>query len=247
MHRRITRAFLTASAAGAALATLGFAGVSAAGAATAPAVHKVYTNSTAGYAAGGQWRFRYIETSVKIPARQPVAGNNATLDVALTSPQIDVAAITVAAGGGAGSVTYVDSGYTNGEFHLSPSIGDVVKVSVYRDVRAHRDYLTATNLRTGRTQTVGVTTSSKIVYRSASLTSTVINSQVEPRASDIRLWAPQNTKITNYSGTHGSVFGPWETLKLIDTRTGTATGKVVLSPSYPWNNGKNFGIWLRHR
>lgn len=175
-----------------------------------------------------------------------MAGNNATLDVALTSPQIDVAVITVAAGGGAGSIRYVDSGYADGAFRLSPSIGDVVKVSVYRNVKAHRDYLTATNLRTGRTQTVAVTTSSKIVYRSASLTSTIINSQAEPPASDVRLWAPQNTKITNYSGTHGSVFGPWETLRLIDTRTGTAAGKVVLSPSYPWNDGKNFGIWLRH-
>ncbi len=246
MHRRITRAFLAASAAGAALATLGFAGVSAAGAATAPAVHKVYTNSTAGYATGGGWRFRYIETSVKIPARQPVAGNNATLDVALSAPQVDVAVITVAAGGGAGSVTYVDSGYTNGEFHLSPSVGDVVKVSVYREVKAHRDRFTATNLATGRTQTVVVNTSSAIVYRHAQLSSTIDNGKVVTPANDVRLWAPQNTIVTSYSGNRGSVFGPWETSKLIDTTTGTSAGKVVLSPSYPWNNGKNFGIWLRH-
>jgi len=44
-------------------------------------------------------------------------------------------------------------------------------------------------------------------------------------------------------GTHRTIFGPWNTYRTFGTRGAHASGTVVLRPSYPSNNGHNFGIW----
>lgn len=51
--------------------------------------------------------------------------------------------------------------------------------------------------------------------------------------------------MTTYSGVHGTLLGPWTTYQVIDTTTGTAAGAVVISSPVLWNNGQNFGVWLR--
>lgn len=62
-----------------------------------------------------------------------------------------------------------------------------------------------------------------------------------------RLSRKSGAKLTTYTGIHGTVTGPWQTSQLIQTSTGTASGKVLRSPSGLWHGGANFGIWLRHR
>jgi hypothetical protein len=55
----------------------------------------------------------------------------------------------------------------------------------------------------------------------------------------------RNADETSYNGTHGTLYGPWPTVKFIDTTTGTVAGNVVMYPSSPSNSGHNFGIWLK--
>jgi hypothetical protein len=64
-------------------------------------------------------------------------------------------------------------------------------------------------------------------------------------SSATRLWAFKDTRLTTYSGTHGTIFGPWGTRRIIGTRGSEPTGKVVLWPSYPWNGGHKLGVWWR--
>ena len=59
------------------------------------------------------------------------------------------------------------------------------------------------------------------------------------------LWAFTDTTLTSYSGYHGAILGPWNTIRIIATRSGTSAGKVVLWPTWPWNNAHNFGVWWR--
>jgi hypothetical protein len=65
--------------------------------------------------------------------------------------------------------------------------------------------------------------------------------------ADTRTWKVAGTHLTTYTGTHGTVTGPWQTSQMIATTDGTANGAVVMSPSGLWNQDRNFGIWLRHR
>jgi len=63
--------------------------------------------------------------------------------------------------------------------------------------------------------------------------------------STTRLWAFKGTLLTSYNGTHGAIFGTWDTYRVFGTRGGTPAGKLVLWPDYPWNNSHDFGIWWR--
>lgn len=247
MHRAITRAFLAVATAGAAFTALAFTGAGLAGASTHAAIPAIYNQGSAGYVTGVAWRIRYAETSVTIPAAQSTAGNNATAAIALVADTGGyLATITVTPGGGAGSLGYLDRQFAHGTFHLSPSVGDVVKISIYRDRAGNSDYFTATNLRTGRVQTVGVITSAAVVYNHAALQAAIDNTKVVTPPADVRLWVFKNSRLTSYDGTRGTLFGPWTLQQLVDTTNGTATGAVVMSPSYPSNAGQNFGVWLRH-
>jgi hypothetical protein len=41
------------------------------------------------------------------------------------------------------------------------------------------------------------------------------------------------------------MIGNWTTSEVIDTSNGGASGHVMFSPSFLFNNGGNFGAWLR--
>ena len=84
-------------------------------------------------------------------------------------------------------------------------------------------------------------------YTQASFDATIQNSKVRNPVHDIQLWAFSNSRLTNYSGHRYTILGPWTTLEFIDTTTGTAHGKVVMSSSSLRNGGRDFGIYLRHR
>jgi Protein of unknown function (DUF664) len=155
------------------------------------------------------------------------------------------ATILVSAGGGPGTVEWSAPGQPSvGTFALSPKVGDRLAANIFYDQNGHT-ILTATDITQGITKTVRITTGS-IVYNAITLFSSA-NNNPPPPAADTRIWKVADTRQTTYTGTHGTVTGPWQTSPRIATTDGTATGKVVLSPSALWNQGQNFGIWLRHR
>jgi len=245
----VTRRVCAASAAGVAVITLGFTGVGAAGAASSaaqPAGPPVYTTSQAGYVTGGRY-FRFISTTVRVPYLQYQSGSNGSAEVVLGSRVGPPATLRVAAGGGTGSLSYTWSSGT--QFHtghlygVAPVPGDLLRLSVYYDRQGH-DFFTATEITEGVSQTTRVDVV-PVVYTAAEATGVVNNATVVAPRADTRLWAFSGTRVTTYSGVHGTLLGPWTTHQVIDTTTGTPAGVVVISSPVLWNNGQNFGAWLR--
>jgi hypothetical protein len=73
-----------------------------------------------------------------------------------------------------------------------------------------------------------------------------VDNSVTPPAADKLLWRFTDSRLTTYSGVHGTVLGPWTTSKIVVTTTSTASGTVVASPTGLSNGGRDFGVWLRH-
>jgi hypothetical protein len=250
--KRLIRKLCAAAAVGVTVTTVGFAGAGAdaAGAAsTAPRATGplMYTTSQAGYVTGGGRLFRFVATTVVVPYLQFQAGNNGSAEVALGSRVGPPATLTVAAGGGTGSISYVWSSGT--EFHtghlygVAPAPGDLLRLSVYYDRLGH-DFFTATDTTQGVSQTARVDVV-PVVYTSAEAAGVIDNTTVAAPKADTRLWAFSSTRVTTYTGVRGTLLGPWTTNQVIDTTTGTSAGAVVISSPVLWNNGQNFGVWLR--
>ena len=245
MFNRISRG-LGAIIAGAALAALGLPQPGAVGAVTAGTKvmnSPVYDTTWSGYQASGRW-FRFISTTVTIPPRIIPARNRGTAAIMLSqaATRSPSAAIKATPGGGPGSVTWVAYGHASGTFRLSPRPGDRVALSLYYN-RKGTDYFTATDLTQGITRTAGAAVG-RVVYREA-LLGVAVTGTVSPPRADIRLWQFTGSHLTTYTGDRGTVTGPWLTSALTATTDGTAKGAIKASPSYLWNNGQNFGVWLR--
>jgi hypothetical protein len=245
MRRHIIRA-LSAATAGIALFTLGFAGAGSAAAAGAPSLGPlVYTTNDVGYVATGQL-FRFVSASVTVPAAIPSgsATTNMIITLGNANPINHVRyGLLVRPGGGSGSV-----GWTNGQsvtpIPLSPGIGDQLQISVYYNQGNGYIYFTTADVTQGVTRTVQVHVGNPQLNE-ARLTGNAEGGLVAPPAADTRLWAVSGARLTTDTGTHGTVTGPWQTSKIIQTVTGTAASTVIRSPSGLWNGGANFGVWLR--
>jgi hypothetical protein len=247
---RFARRVLTAAAVGAlALTTMGSAGDAAGAAAGAPQSlgppsYDGVSSYDAGYTARGRW-FRFVSATLTVAARtvaDPLHSLNGGADIAL-SGRPGGAVISVAPGGGTGSIWWAASYHGQLPFRLAPRVGDRLALSIFYDQRGH-DYFTVTDITGGATQTVRVTVGDAI-YSQASLTASVDPAVTPPPAADTRLWAFTGTRLTTYTGAHGTLLGPWTTSALIDTSTGTSSGRVAASPSGLSNNDQDFGIWLR--
>jgi hypothetical protein len=247
MYRRIARVVFAAAAAGAVIATFGLAGAGTAGAATAP-VPVVYGNHYAGYdtAYNGNWRFRYVATTLPVKACRIAPSKNPDAEAQLWSAKW-LAVVAVSCNGGAGSVGfYVDKSATThvqGAFRLSPRVGDRLRISISRNVPGHQDSLTVTDLRTGRSQTVRVTTSAAVVYHHAFVGSFIDrNADVMPLpATSKLLWTFQNSRVITYGGVRGTLLGPWTTFKEIDR---TSAGATVMYPGTLSSSGTSFSTNL---
>jgi hypothetical protein len=130
-----------------------------------------------------------------------------------------------------------------GHFQLSPSVGDVLRISVFRNTAACRDEFTATNTRTNNTKTVTVATPCRVIYRHAQpgATLTDISGTWSPPAANVRLWEFRNVAITSYNGTHGTICGPWPSGKHLAAPVIT----VRMIPSDPSNSCRNFSVLLK--
>jgi hypothetical protein len=219
-----------------------------AGAATG-SVRVVYGNHYAGYdtAYFDNWRFRYVATTVTVEACRIAPSKNPDAETQLWSGTRWLAAIEVFCNGGAGSVGfYVDKSATThaqGAFRLSPRVGDRLRISISRNVPGHQDSLTVTNLRTGRSQTVLVTTSTAVVYHHAFVGSYIDrNADVLPLpATGKLLWIFRNSRVVTYGGVRGTFVGPWTTVKEIDRTSASVT---VMYPGDLFSGGASFSTYL---
>jgi hypothetical protein len=244
------RAVCAAVAAAAALTTAGLAGAAApALAVTRSPLLTWYNTEHAGYMAANRW-FRFASTTLTVPPRIVPQDNSgdAVIELHATCPgqcSPPFAEILVEPGGGPGSISYQGL-LTGGTFQVSPQVGDHLTVSVYYDRQGH-DYFTATDLEQQTTQTIQLPAGPpNLVYDHAELHAEVIG-DVTPPAADTRLWKFTGTRLTTYTGVHGTVQGPWQLTQFIKTTDGFYTGAVVASPSALRNGGQNFSVWLRHR
>ena len=254
MSGRIARMIFGTAVAGAVIAALGLTTAGAAHAATRRA-QGVYANHSAGYdhyagydtASSNNWLFRFVVTTVPVQACRIAPDKNPAAVVQLWSGTTWLAVIAIFCNGGAGSVDfYADKSATThaeGAFRLSPRVGDRLRLSISRNVPGHQDSLTATDLRTGQSQTVRVTTSAAVAYHHAFLGS-FINSNADvmplPAASEL-LWTFQNTRVVSNSGINGTLFGPWATGVETDQ---TSAGVTVMYPGTLSSNGASFSTYL---
>ena len=277
-RRRIARPILVAAAAGAVIATFGWAAAGTAGAATgsvrvvhghpvagydtasgstaagtagaaARSVRVFYNNHGAGYdtAYFDNWRFRFVATTVPVAACQIAPSKNPDAETQLWGGTKWFAAIAVFCNGGAGGIGFYDqessTTQASGVFRLSPRVGDRLRISISRNVAGHQDSFTVTNLRTGRSQTVRVTTSTAVVYHHAFVGSEIDrNADVMPLpATSKLLWTFRNSRVITYEGVRGTFLGPWAMVKEIDR---TSAGVTVMYPSNLSSSGANLSTYL---
>jgi hypothetical protein len=207
----------------------------------------VYNIGHAGYVAQGRW-FRFVSTTLTVPPRIVPKDNLGAAFIGIHSTcgsqcQGPFAYIFVLPGGGPGSVQY-QGFFTPGTFRVSPRVGDQLQLSIYYDQHGH-DYFTATDLTQHTTQTAQQAAGGiNPVFDHAEVYSAVIG-DVQPPAADTLLGKFAGTRLTTYTGVHGSLQGPWQLTKWIKTSGGTAASTVVASPSGLSNGGQDFGVWLR--
>jgi hypothetical protein len=246
MYGRLTRAIFAAAAAGATIATFGLTAAGTAGAATGPVL---VNRHFAGYhtALQGNWRFRYVATTVPVKACRIAPSKNPSAQIQLYTGTKWGAIIGVFCNGGAGSVGFFDqrsaTTHTQGSFRLSPVVGDRLRISIKRNVPGHQDSFTATNLRTGHSQTVVVTTSTAVVYRHAFVGSFIghnADAGTLP-ATNRLLWSFTNSRVVTYGGVSSTLTGPWATVKDIDRTPG---GITVMFPSNLSSSGGGFSTFL---
>ncbi len=249
MFRRLTRAIIAVAAVGAAVATSGLAGTANAATRSIPVL---YTSNFAGYhtASSNTMRFRYVATTVPVAACQTGTdpSKNPDAHIELFGGTAWSADIDITCNGGASSVSFFDqlSAITQatGTFRLSPRVGDRVRISISRNESGHQDSFTAADLRTGRSQTVRVTTPAAVVYQHAFVGSAIDrNADVMPLPPTSKLlWTFQNSRVITYGGVRGTLLGPWTTVTEIDR---TSTRITVMYPSTLSSSGSSFSTYLR--
>lgn len=250
MNRGFTKALLAAVATGAAVASAGLvsaapAGASPAAAARSPITTVIDTNF-AGYVTTGPWRFRYVAADVPIAPCRKAKNQNASARIALTTNAINQAAhVSLFCGGGHGSVRFGTVTHEEGRLPLSPRVGDVLSVSVFRNQAACVDRFSATNTRTHRTATKSVRTPCAVVYRHAELggTLTDISGTWSPPRNNVRLWRLRHTTMTSLNGTRGTVCGPWPAEKHLAAPVIT----IRMIPSALSGDCRDFSVLLKGR
>jgi hypothetical protein len=238
MRRHITRAIYVAVAAGITLGTLNFAGAgSPATAATQAISPPHYSESWAGYSVGGGRWFRFLSTTMTVPAGNSavVMGFSHGLEVGEPFAELEVipdSPITAHVSPG---------GY--GRLPISARAGDQLTISMYYDQHGH-DYFTASDTTQHITRTVRLT-AGKVIYDHGFVVSVRGWGQEWPPQADTQLVKFTGCRVATYSGDRGTLTGPWATWKYVTTSTGTAAGTVTASPSALSGGGADFGVRLR--
>jgi hypothetical protein len=212
------------------------------------ALPRVYTSAFAGYADSGG-PFRLVSTAMTVPSRQVPRRNHGGVLVSLghnggPTPR-PYADSNLVAGGGAGSITYICNA-ASGTFTVNPKPGDQLSAGIYYDQHGQYSFTVADTTQ-GTSQTVKVPAlyADQMPLNTADVV-VEIDGAVTPPPADIQLWHFTGSRVTTYTGDHGTILGPWVTSEWIDTISGTPAGAIVMSASVPSHGGQDFGVWLRH-
>jgi len=119
-----------------------------------------------------------------------------------------------------------------------------VRIDLYYDKTGGGVIATATDLTTKATAATTISEGTKAIFNKAEI-GTVLSNPASSPSADARLWQFTDTVVTTTTGIHGTATGPWTTTMVIDTINGQPGGQVVMSPSFPFNNNANFGVWAR--
>ena len=240
MRGHIGRALLAAAVVGGAALVIGLAGPGAA-AAAAHVRDPIYTSSQAGYVTGGGPRFRYITTTVTVALARKFASY---AEVVLGGRGVALyTTLAVMAGGGhvGWSIGAPPFGMEGGLIpDVAPKVGDLVRLGLYFSLHSGT-WFTAT-LITRASAGPSTCRASATAHVFTAAEAAAISNPSRVPAGSTRLWAFRDTRITTYSGVHGTMLGPWTTTKIVDIGP---SGHIVFSPSPLWDNGQNFGAWLR--
>lgn len=247
MRSHIVRALVALAAGGTALLTAGITATSAAaqtGGTHAASYPTIATSSRAGYMDNGRW-FRFVGTTITVPA---AGAYDHYAKVALRGQNVAGVTLGIKPGGGADSVGWAVGvapfGMGGGTLGIAPKAGDTVRLSLYYDKTGGGVIATAADLTSGATTATTISEGTKAIFNKAEIAA-VLNNPASSPAADSRLWQFTDTAVTTTTGVHGTVTGPWTTSMVIDTINGQASGQVVMSPSYLFNNNANFGTWIR--
>ncbi len=232
--------------------TAGLTVASAAGAATtakAAPQAVVATSSQGGYVTGGGRHFRFIQTTAQVsPAR--TALQFAGIVLGGRQHIVDTLYLMVKAGGGPSSVIWsfntpppFTTGGSESLAKLSPSPGDMLRLSIYYNTSTKYIYFTAVDTTKGVSQTRSINFShGPLEYYSAAEAAVFAFGYTAPLANDFKLWSFTNCHVTTYSGVKGTMLGPWTTSKIVALNS---SGQVVMGPSVLFNNGADFNVLRR--
>jgi len=243
MRRHIVKALVALAAGGTALLTAGLTATTAAaetGSTHAASNPTVATSTRAGYMASDRW-FRFAGTTIKVPG---AGAYDHYARVVLRGQNTPAVILAVKPGGGANSVGWsvgtAPFGMGGGTLAIAPAVGDTVRIALYYDRADGGVTASAIDLTTNAQAAVTISEGTQAVFTKAEV-GTVLETPASPPASDLRLWQYTDTAVTTNTGVHGTMTGPWTTSAVLDT----IHGQVVMSPSFLFNNGAGFGVWLR--
>jgi hypothetical protein len=202
-----------------------------------------YRNGVQRYGRSGVRRCKDDDYTTGLRAAGIPAANGGGAAITLSQADRAPAQITAAPGGGPGSVTWAATGHASGRFHLSPNPGDQLALSLYYNQANGTDSFTVTDLTQHITQTTSAGVGA-VVYDQARLAVAVAGAVAFPSA-DVRLWQFTGSHLTTYTANRGTITGPWQTSTLTVTLNGTPLSAFKASPSFLWNGGQDFGVWLR--
>ena len=224
-----------------------------------------YSKDISGYQATGRW-FRYVSTTFTLPTNSQCqrmatispAGFGAAvtlgpaeesnLGVPLSAgpaSTLGVSMVPSATGCGLISPSFASNlpGYSGaqqfpaGAITLSPA--NAVRIDLYYRQADQLTIATIYNLTTGKQAQASL--QDPAVYMVASATGGFGTVTAPP--GSFRVWGFTNSAATTYTGTRGTMTGPWTTSPIVLTATGTQ-GRALVSP-FLWGGGAGFGVWAR--
>jgi hypothetical protein len=124
---------------------------------------------------------------------------------------------------------------------MSP--GDLVKLSFYYDQAQSTVSLNVSDLTRATGQGAVTVVGTNAIYTSAGPDANFTSLAALP-ASQFPAFDFTQSAATTYTGSRGTLTGPWTTSQIIMTNPST-TSPILASNPVLWDGGANFGTWIR--
>jgi hypothetical protein len=230
------------------------AGVALAPAVSASAGPPEFSPNGPGYVVSGRW-FRYLQTVVQLPSNsvcaqlyQAIGGTSRrifSVGLGAGGPgpvDSNVSVVDTPTSGGCGTyqAAFGPEGPVPGP-QMSP--GDLVKISFYYDQAQGTVSLNVTDLTRATGQGAVSVVGTNAIYSSAGPDASFTSLAALP-TRQFQAFDFTQSAATTYTGTRGTLTGPWMTSQIIMTNAST-TSPILASNPVLWDGGANFGTWIR--